>query len=153
MPALSRRRTLLTLAALATVAAGLIVHGTVHSAAGGFAGDALYAVLIFLLVAVLAPRTSSAIVGGAAFALCSAVEVFQLTGVPAYLSAAIPGAALVLGSTFQWVDLLAYAIGAALAVAVDAGVRRRAAGSSRGARTTPSAGAPAPRPPVGTPSR
>ncbi|MFE4470204.1 DUF2809 domain-containing protein [Leifsonia sp. NPDC056824] len=153
MPSLARRRALLIVAALATIVAGLTVHETVDSWVGAFAGDALYAVLIFLLVAVVAVRASSAVVGGVAFALCAAVEVFQLTGVPAHLSATIPGVELVLGSTFQWSDLLAYALGAVLAAAVDAGIRRRAAGSSRGARTTPSSGAPGPRPPAGTPSR
>lgn len=153
MPFLARRRAALIVAAFATVVAGLTVHETFQSAAGAFAGDALYAVLIFLLVAVVAARASSVVVGGVAFAICAAVEFFQLTGVPAHLSATIPGVELVLGSTFQWGDLVAYAIGAALAGAVDAGIRRRAAGSSRGARTTPSSGAPAPRPPAGTPSR
>ena len=153
MPSVARRRALLIVAALATVAAGLTVHETVDSWAGAFAGDALYAVLLFLLVAVVAPRMPSLVVGGVAFALCAAVELAQLTGVPAYLSATIPGIELVLGSTFQWSDLVAYAIGAVLAAAVDAAVRRRAAGSSRGEPTTPSAGAPGPRPPAGTPSR
>lgn len=153
MSSSARRRALLLVAAIVTVVAGLTVHETVDSWAGAFAGDALYAVLVFLLVAVVAVRASSAVVGGVAFALCAAVEVFQLTGVPASLSATIPGAELVLGSTFQWSDLLAYAVGAALAAATDAEVRRRAAGSSRGGRTTPSSGAPGSRPPAGTPSR
>ncbi|MEY9854236.1 hypothetical protein ABH923_003914 [Leifsonia sp. EB41] len=153
MPSLARRRALLIVAAIATVVAGLTVHETVDSWAGAFAGDALYAVLIFLLVAVVAVRAASAVVGGVAFAVCAAVELFQLTGVPAYLSATIPGVELVLGSTFQWSDLVAYAVGAALAAAVDAGIRRRAAGSSRGGRTTPSSGELGPRPPAGTPSR
>ncbi|QNE34613.1 ribosomal maturation YjgA family protein [Leifsonia shinshuensis] len=153
MPSVSRRRIFLIVAAVATIAAGLTVHETVDSWAGAFAGDALYAVLLFVLVAVAAPRAPSAVVGGVAFALSAVVEFTQLTGVPAHLSATVPGVELVLGSTFQRSDLLAYAIGAALAAAVDAAVRRRAAGSSRGARTTPSSDAPAPRPPAGTPSR
>ncbi|MEN2742126.1 DUF2809 domain-containing protein [Microbacterium sp. X-17] len=153
MSTVALRRALLIVAAIATVVVGLTVHETVDSWAGAFAGDALYAVLVFLLVAVVAVRAPSAVVGGIAFALCAAVEVFQLTGVPAYLSATIPGVELVLGSTFQWIDLLAYLFGAALAAAVDVGVRTRAAGSSRGVRTTPSSGAPGRRPPARTPSR
>ncbi|CAM5282008.1 DUF2809 domain-containing protein [Leifsonia shinshuensis] len=157
MPSLARRRALLLVLAAATVVVGLTVHETLQSAAGAFAGDALYAVLLFLLVALVVPRAPVVVVGGVAFAVCAAVEVLQLTGVPARLSAAIPGVELVLGSTFQWVDLVAYAVGAGLATAVSAGVerwlRRRAAGSSRGAPTTPSAGAPGRRPPAGTRSR
>jgi hypothetical protein len=153
VPLLARRRALLTAAGVGTIVLGLTVHETVDTPAGAFAGDALYAVLVFVLVALLAPRASSTVAGGVAFAICAAVELLQLTGVPAQLSATIPGVELVLGSTFQGTDLLAYAIGAGLAAAVDARLRRRAAGSSRGGLTTPSGGAPAPRPPSGTPSR
>ncbi len=153
MTSLARRRVVLALVAAAVVVAGLTVHEQADGWAGAFAGDALYAVLLFLLVALVAPRTSSVLVGGVALTVCAGVELLQLTGVPARLSATIPGAELVLGSTFQATDLLAYAIGAVVAAAVDLLVRRRAAGSSRDARTTPSADAPGPHPRAGTPSR
>lgn len=153
MTILVRRRAALAVAAVAVVLTGLTVHALAAGWVGGLAGDALYAVLIVLLVALVAPRAPSALVGGVAFAVCAAIELLQLTGVPAQLSAAIPGAELVLGSTFQATDLIAYGVGAALAVAADLLIRRRAAGSSRDARTTPSADAPGPRPRAGTRSR
>lgn len=148
-----RRRTALLTAAVLIVVAGLTVHKTVDGWAGAFAGDALYAVLMVTLVALLAPRLAARWAGAIGFAVCATVEVLQLTGVPAVLSAAVPGAELVLGSTFQWSDLVAYAIGAAGAAALYAASVRRAAGSSRGARRTPSAGEPARRPRAGTPRR
>lgn len=145
------RRLLLLVAAVVVIAAGLAVHTGVPGEVGGFAGDALYAVLVFLLIAIAAPAVSAPMVAGAALAVCWAIELLQLTPLPAALSRSVPGAALVVGSTFQVSDLIAYALGAAAAGTADA-VIRRAAGSSRGGRRTPSGGAPEPRPPAGTPS-
>ncbi|MCX4414964.1 DUF2809 domain-containing protein [[Kitasatospora] papulosa] len=105
-------------AALLTVAAGL----GVRSAAGGdvakYAGDALYTVLIHILVVVLVPRVRPATAAAVALAFSWAVELAQLTGVPAELSRQSTVARLVLGSTFNAPDLFWYAAGAALAWAV-----------------------------------
>lgn len=149
---MTRRRILLVAVAVALVVGGLAVARGWESAAGAFTGDALYAALLYVVVAFVAPRGRVAVVTAAAFALCAAVEVFQLTGIPAALAETVPPVALVLGTTFQWTDLVAYALGAVAAGAVDA-LSRRAAGSSRGARTTPSGGARPRRPREGTPSR
>lgn len=69
---------------MVTVAAGLVVHLALPGSIGtDIAGDALYAVLIYLLVVVLAPRlrpTSVAVIAGT---VCVAIELFQLTGLPA----------------------------------------------------------------------
>lgn len=136
----------------ALIVVGLAVARGMDGAVAAFLGDALYAALIVVAIAFLAPRAPARLVTLVAFAFCAAVELFQLTGVPAALADAVPAVALVLGTTFQWSDLLAYAIGAIAAGAVHA-VSRRAAGSSRGAPTTPSAGGRPPHPPGGTPSR
>ncbi|MBM7436938.1 DUF2809 domain-containing protein [Streptomyces sp. HB132] len=110
-------------AALVTVAAGL----GVRSAAGGdvakYAGDALYTVLIHTLVVLLAPRLRPLTAAGAALAFSWAVELAQLTGVPAELAQRSMAARLVLGSTFNAPDLLWYAVGAALAWAVHSRLR------------------------------
>lgn len=142
------RRLVLLLSAALVIGLGLAVHVGVPGEGGGFAGDALYAVLIFLLVAFIMPRAPSPTVAGTALAVCWAIEFLQLTGLPAALSRAVPLASLVVGSTFQWLDLLAYAVGVGAAAGADA-FSRRAAGSSRGAPTTPSGGAPGLRPPAG----
>ncbi len=147
-----RRRLVLALAAVALIAAGLVLARTTDSAAWTFVGDALYAAMLYAVVGAGLPRAAPALVGSIAFGVSAAVEFFQLTGIPAQLATTIPGAALVLGTTFQGSDLAAYALGAAAMAAGDA-VIRRAGGSSRGARTTPSADAPPQRPPAGTPSR
>lgn len=152
MAAARSRRLALAAAVPAIVAAGLAVARWTDGPAWTFAGDALYAALSYALVAALAVRARPATVAAAATALCAAVELFQLTGIPAALAQSVPAAALVLGTTFQWSDLLAYLLGAAAAALVDA-VIRRAAGSSRGAPNSPSAGERPPHPPAGTPSR
>jgi hypothetical protein len=153
MSSSARRRVALTVVAAMVVVGGLTVHELADGWAGAFAGDALYAVLMVVLVALVAPRAPSALVGGVALTVCVGIELLQLTGVPARLSATIPGVELALGSTFQATDLVAYAIGAVVATTADLLVTRRAAGSSRGERTTPSADAPGRHPRAGTPSR
>ncbi len=146
------RRLVLLICAVVVIAVGLAVHTGVPGEVGGFAGDALYAVLVFLLVSLVVPRAPLLPTAGAALAFCWAIELLQLTPLPAALARTVPGASLVFGSTFQALDLVAYVIGVAAAAGVDA-VSRRAAGSSRGGRRTPSGGAPARRRPAGTPSR
>ncbi|MFG2534123.1 DUF2809 domain-containing protein [Streptomyces sp. NPDC048511] len=119
-------------AALVTVAAGLGVRAAAGGdAAGGdmakYAGDALYTVLIHTLVVLLAPRVRPLTAAGVALAFSWAVELAQLTGVPADLARHSTVARLVLGSTFNAPDLLWYAVGAALAWAVHRGLRSRPA--------------------------
>ncbi|MFF1877507.1 DUF2809 domain-containing protein [Leifsonia sp. NPDC058230] len=147
------RRARAAIAAAGILVAGLLVHGLVGGFVGGFAGDALYAALIYTLIVVLAPRSRIVVVAIVATVFCAAIELLQLTPLPAALSRSVPGASLVVGSTFQWIDLVAYAVGIAIVAAVDAWVSGAAAGSSRGGSTTPSAGEPEPHPPAGTPSR
>ncbi|NUU07550.1 DUF2809 domain-containing protein [Leifsonia sp. C5G2] len=152
MPPVRGRRVALVVAAVLMVPAGLLVARGLDGPAAAFAGDALYAALIYVVVAAVSVRARSAVVAAVATAICAAIEAFQLTGIPAALAQSVPAAALVLGTTFQWTDLLAYLLGAVSAALVDA-VTRRAAGSSRGAPNSPSSGARPPHPPGGTPSR
>ncbi|MFF1632284.1 DUF2809 domain-containing protein [Leifsonia sp. NPDC058248] len=118
----AHRRAALIIAAVAACVVGLTVHEFAGNAAGAFTGDALYSVLIYALLGTLVPRTPAVVIGGLALAACVAVELFQLTGLPSQISAAVPGAELVLGSTFQVIDLLAYAFGAAGAAFVDTAI-------------------------------
>ncbi|GAA3391124.1 DUF2809 domain-containing protein [Streptomyces roseoviridis] len=109
-----------------TVAAGL---GARSAAAGDwavYAGDALYTVLVGALVVLVAPRLRPVPAAGAALALSWAVELFQLTGVPAALAAHSALVPLVLGTTFNAPDLLWYAVGAAVVWAVYGAARRLA---------------------------
>ncbi|MDX3327876.1 MULTISPECIES: DUF2809 domain-containing protein [Streptomyces] len=110
-------------AALVTVAAGLGVRAAAGGDVAKYAGDALYTVLIHTLVVLLAPRVRPLTAAGVALAFSWAVELAQLTGVPADLARHSTVARLVLGSTFNAPDLLWYAVGAALAWAVHRGLR------------------------------
>ncbi|MFJ1594050.1 DUF2809 domain-containing protein [Kitasatospora albolonga] len=119
-----RGRVLAACAALLTVAAGLAVRAGADGAFAKYAGSALYTVLLCALAAFCAPRARPLAVAGIGLGLSWAVEFFQFTGVPAELSARSAVARLVLGSTFNGPDLFWYAVGAAVAWGVHAGVRR-----------------------------
>ncbi len=82
------------------------------------AGDAVYAAFVYALLVVVAPRARPSLVAAIAFAVCALVELAQLTGVPARVVDAVPVARYALGTTFAAVDLVAYAVGVALAALV-----------------------------------
>ncbi|MEV3928690.1 DUF2809 domain-containing protein [Streptomyces sp. NPDC053728] len=105
-------------AAFVTVAAGLGIRSTAGGDVAKYAGDALYTVLVHALVVLLAPRVRPTAAAGVALAVSWAVELAQLTGVPAELARESTVARLVLGSTFNAPDLFWYVVGAALAWAV-----------------------------------
>ncbi|MBY0688589.1 DUF2809 domain-containing protein [Microbacterium marinilacus] len=107
------------------VVAGLAVHLLAPDGfASDAAGDALYAVLIYLIVVFVAPRAPGWAAAGAAYAWCVAVELLQLTGLPAAWGSAFRPSMLVFGTVFSVSDLVFYAAGVALAWAGDALVRR-----------------------------
>ena len=108
------RRLILALAAVVTIAAGL----GVHAMGWGPAGDVLYAVLIYLLLALVMRRRAWIL----ALAWCVGVEFFQLTGWPAAWGSPWT---LVFGSGFAWGDLVCYAVGVALAAASDSAQKTR----------------------------
>ncbi len=97
------------------VAAGLATARYGSGAAADALGDALYAALVTLLVALAAPRWPRAAQAGLAVGLCWAVELAQLTGVPAAAADAWPPLRYLLGTTFVATDLLWYAVGVLLA--------------------------------------
>ncbi|MFE3150381.1 DUF2809 domain-containing protein [Streptomyces sp. NPDC059218] len=107
-------------AAVLTVLAGLGVRAFADGALAKYAGDALYTVLFCALAAVIAPGARPVVRAGAALAFSWAVELLQLTGLPADLSRHSTVARLVLGSTFNAPDLFWYAVGAGFAWAVSA---------------------------------
>ncbi|UNK69845.1 DUF2809 domain-containing protein [Microbacterium sp. H1-D42] len=132
------RRSVLALAAIGTVAAGLAVHllapaGIISDALG----DVLYAVLIVLLVAFVAPRASWWVTGAAALVWCFGVELLQLSPLPAQWGAAFPPLRLVFGTAFSPGDLLWYAVGIALAAGI-LGMLRRARPRGEATQSEPS---------------
>nr|WP_314842474.1 DUF2809 domain-containing protein [uncultured Microbacterium sp.] len=126
-----RRRLWLTCVAVAVIALGLTTHAVGDGPVADFTGDALYAVLVYLIVALVFPRARSAAIGLTAAALCSLIEVFQLTGLPSRWAEVFSPVRFMLGVGFDARDLLAYAVGAALATACDLAVRRRRADRRR----------------------
>lgn len=74
-------------------------------------GDVLYAVAMTALLAVLRPGMRAFRTGALAFAACLAIELFQLTGLPARAPSLLR---FVLGTTFAWHDVGCYALGAAV---------------------------------------
>lgn len=136
-PVRRRRRSRLALAAVVVIAAGLAVRALGSTsgldAIAKPAGDALYAVLVLVLVAFVRPTARTWVAAAVAWVVCAAIELGQLTGVPAHLTEAWWPARLVLGTTFHAPDLVAYAIGVALAAGADAWVGRRGRSGVSGA--------------------
>ncbi|MBX3230220.1 MAG: DUF2809 domain-containing protein [Labilithrix sp.] len=85
-------------------------------------GDAIYAVMIGFLVLAARPGLGPRAVGLAAFAICFALEVFQLTGVAGKLPRFFR---FVLGTTFAWHDVACYVAGALAVTALCALESRR----------------------------
>ena len=113
------RRAALCIAGLMTVVLGLGIRTLSDGAWAGPAGDALYAVLVYVAVALLIPWKPKALIAVTAVTACVVIELFQLTGLPAELGQSWPPIRLVLGTTFGTADLIAYAGGGALAHAAD----------------------------------
>lgn len=91
---------------------------------GDIVGDALYATLLYLLLALLAPRSPRRMLAALALILCAGVEFLQLTGIPRDLAAVFPPAALVLGAGFDQRDLLVYAAAVVITMIIDVAISR-----------------------------
>lgn len=100
-----------------TIAVGLGVRALSDGVVSNLVGVALWDTLVCCLVVVLRPGVSprSLFIAGALLGI--GTEVLQATGVPMQLYRAHPLFALVLGTTFQWADVPAYPVGAALGAA------------------------------------
>ncbi|MCB1174773.1 MAG: DUF2809 domain-containing protein [Leptospiraceae bacterium] len=103
-----------------TIAAGLASRWIPFESAIGnkYAGDSLYAVLIFLIIGLIWSRGSLTRRSLISLALVLVIECFQLTGIPMslYRSSAAHWHLLgiALGTKFSWLDLAAYAVGIAI---------------------------------------
>ncbi|MCQ8184090.1 DUF2809 domain-containing protein [Parvularcula maris] len=108
---------LLTAALLAVVLAGIAVFGEGIVRTHG--GDVLVVVWMYLVLRALflLPKSTTALM---ALVIAFAVEVGQLFDLAGLLGLAeTRGGRLALGSTFDILDLLAYSVGALLAVLLD----------------------------------
>ena len=79
-----------------------------------YLGDALYAAMVYVLVRLFRP--TGAVI---AMAIMTALELFQLTMIPAHLFTSpywfVRIAARLMGTEFSFLDLAAYAVGIAVA--------------------------------------
>jgi threonine/homoserine/homoserine lactone efflux protein len=131
-----RSRAVFLALTVATIVIGLAsrrFRRALPAAVGLYAGDVLWATMVYLLAAAIWPRTSMRrlAVGAAAFAL--AIEVGQLYHAPwidAVRNTRLGG--LVLGFGFLWSDLACYAVGIALALLIDRVIASRRVGAIRG---------------------
>lgn len=105
-------------AAILTVAVGLLVHTYGDGWLAGYVGDALYTVMVYALVVAVRPAIGPAVAAWWAVGISWAVEFLQLTDIPAQLSAAVPLMRLVVGTTYNALDLVAYVFGATTAYLV-----------------------------------
>lgn len=112
------RRMLLAGIGALIVITGLLVHFATTGIVGDFVGDALYAVLVYLVVSFILVRRSSLHIALIAVLFCVAIELLQLTGVPDALAAVFPPFRYLLGTTFSTLDLVAYIVGVLTAAAV-----------------------------------
>jgi hypothetical protein len=80
-------------------------------------GDALYAVAVYLALALVRPSGSPLSRALTAAGLCAAIEAFQLTGIP--MTLARTPLRWLLGTSFAWEDLFYYAIGLAAIAWID----------------------------------
>lgn len=144
MPAWLRIRLPYVALAVATIFVGLAVHlgGTfLPSAVRDVTGDALWAMMMTWWLGAVAPASRVPLRGGAALAVCFAVEASQLYRAPALDALRRTTAGhLVLGSGFDPRDLVAYTVGVVTAVLLERALHRRGAWRMAGViapRTTP----------------
>ena len=114
-PSSSRNRVLYALLAVAVVACGLLWRSgyiPLPPDLSNYGGDALWALMGFVGFGFLLPRTSTLTLALLALAFAWGVEFSQLYHAPWIdtIRATIPGR-LVLGTTFNGPDLIAYALG------------------------------------------
>ena len=125
----ARRLSVYTLLALATVALGLASRrypSALPTFVASYAGDTLWASLVYFLVAIVRPRASVATLAAATIGISFAVEVSQLYHAPwidAVRSTRLGG--LVLGFGFLRSDLACYIVGVCFAAAIDASLSAR----------------------------
>ena len=113
---------------LAVIALGLASRrypGLFPAALGKYPGDALWTMMVFFGLAVIAPRSSVARLALGALAISYVVEFGQLYQAPWIVAVrAHPMGHLVLGTAFGWMDLVAYTVGAVVAFVIESVIRR-----------------------------
>jgi hypothetical protein len=139
-----KRRTLiyLSLVVIALGMASRILHFE-NAIFNKYLGDALYAILLYLLISILVGNISSITKGAIVFVFMIALELFQLTQIPLTFgqnkNVLIRFIATLLGTVFSWLDVLAYVVGIVVIAFIDkmTGLWRKLALKSRQNRENP----------------
>lgn len=98
-----------------------------------YAGDTLWAILVFLVISALRPSARLPLRGAMALGIAILVEISQLYHAPwidGIRATTIGG--LILGYGFLWTDLICYAFGVGIGVSLDWGVRHYMGRSAAG---------------------
>lgn len=118
----TRARVIHTFLTLIVVAAGLATRliKRRYPVLGDAAGDALWATMVFLLLGLFFPAVNVWKRAALALAISFAVEFSQIYHAP-WIDRirARPLGAMILGSTFVWMDLVNYAAGVGLGLGLD----------------------------------
>ncbi len=127
--AIPRSRLFTAALLLLTIALGLASRRdapALSSFIATYAGDALWAAMVFWIAALLFPRAKTKTLASVALSISVAVELSQLYHAP-WINAlrATRLGALALGHGFLWSDLICYAAGVAVTVGVDLTLFRR----------------------------
>jgi len=125
-----RRRSRVAISIVAVVALGLASRKFPElfpACLGKYPGDALWALMVFLGVALINPTSSPARLGLLALLLSYLDEFSQIYHAPWIDSIRHTTAGhLLLGSAFSWLDLAAYTVGIGLGVGIDVWLARGA---------------------------
>lgn len=119
----SRSRLLLFLGCIAVIVLGMASRKfpfLFPAVLGKYPGDALWALMVFIGLAFIRPRASTARLSILAFAVSCADEfsqLYQASWINAIRHTTIGH--LVLGSTFSWIDMGAYAVGVLIGAILD----------------------------------
>lgn len=134
MAAPPRRRPLVAMALVAVVVSGWSSRrfpALVPALLGKYPGDALWALMVYLALAFVAPGASVARLALGAFAISTLVETLQLLRAPWLVAIRETTLGhLALGSTFAWRDLAAYAVGVTGGALLDWAITRTRAGAA-----------------------
>jgi hypothetical protein len=122
-PNLHRSRVGYTIAIVLVISCGLASRRypqTLPAIFDKYPGDALWTIVVYLIGAIVLPRASSWQIAGLALAISYIVEFAQLYRAPWIVAIRQTTIGhLLLGSQFAWADLVAYTVGAAIALLIE----------------------------------
>ena len=124
----SRASWVLCLVAIITVGILSRVGHTGLGVVDKYLGDALYAAMVVTILLLFWRTAAAARLAASAMAVMTAIELFQLTMIPAHLLAnehvLVRICARLMGTEFSFLDLIAYAVGIGCIFLVDSSQRK-----------------------------